>query len=202
VHAQVLQPFEEATIPAAEDHAGWSTASELRKPLDLTGGLYKSFDLYRAPAETQAKNNYKHEVFAATEHFPQHDQLPVAGSALGLHFDSASGALYYSRHVPYPASAQRCASPTRPPPGRSSSSSMGTLSAHTTHGPESGQPSYWNTPLPSTTAAHDPYPSSTPHQSHYATPTEDAPVRNRKRRVPDDGFLEYGARTLDYNAYR
>jgi hypothetical protein len=203
VHAQVLQPFEEVTIPAAENHAEGSTASELRMPSALTGSLYGPLDLDHALAVTQAMNDYGHENFAATEHLLQHDQLPVAGSALGLHFDPAHGALPSSGPVHRPVSPQRYAPPGYPPPGWSSSST-GTIPART-HGPQPGQPSYRNTPLPPTTASYDPRTSCTPHtphESYYATSNEDAPVRNRKRRMPDDGFLEYGARTFDYNAYR
>jgi hypothetical protein len=199
-HAQVFKPFEEATIPAIEDHADWPTASELSAPLGLTDGLYGPFDLDRELVKTQARNDYEHEVFAATEHFPQHDQLPVAGSALGLHFDPAYDALPSSGPVHHPVSPQRYAPPGYPPPGWSSSST-GTIPART-HGPQPWQPSYWNTPLPSTTASYDPHTSYTPHESYHAASNAEAPVRNRKRRVPDDGFFDYGARTYNYNAPR
>jgi hypothetical protein len=146
-------------------------------------------------------NDYGHEDFAATDHISQREQLPVAGSALGLHFDPANGALPPSGPVHHPVSPQRYAPPGYPPPGWSSSSSTGTIPART-HGPQPGQPSYWNMPLPPTTASYDPHTSYMPDESYHAASNAEAPVRNRKRRVPDDGFFDYGARTYKYNAPR
>jgi hypothetical protein len=204
VHAQVYKPFEEAAISAIEDYVDWLTASEPGTPSDATDAGLESVDLNRSLADIQAGNRQVHEDFAAIEHISQREQPLVAGSALGLHFDPAYGALPSSHHIPYLVSSWLYASPTRPPPGRSSSSSMGTLPGRT-HGPKPGQPSYWNTPLPSTPAPYDPHPSftpHTPHQSYHATSNADAPVRNRKRRMLDDGFPDYGARPYDYHASR
>jgi hypothetical protein len=200
VHAQVTKPFEKAAISAIEDYVDWLTASEPGTPLGLTDGFYGPFDLDYSLAKTRARNDYEHGDFAATEHLLQHDQLPVAGSALGLHFDPAYGALPSSGPLHHPVSPQRYAPPGYPPPGWSSSST-GTIPART-HGPQPGQPSYWNTPPPPTRASYDPHTSYTPHESYQAASNAEAPVRNRKRRVPDDGFFDYGARTYKYNAPR